>query len=88
MRRKIFIKSTGSIITKIQCPNPSCEEILDILSNDYLSGMNNIESICPSCGDEARVVYFLEDSQRDVQDMMLNREAMVSVMNNKTIPEG
>lgn len=57
MERRIRLDCKGGRIDKIQCPNPSCEEILVIPEEENRHGMIRTEITCPKCGDSAMLMF-------------------------------
>ena len=49
MERRIKLDYRDGRIDKIQCPNPSCDEILVIPEDDSRHGHIRAEITCPKC---------------------------------------
>ena len=80
MKRKIMLQSFDGIIQHIQCPNPECDNTLDISSEVYVRGINNIEVTCDICGDNIRVIYKIEKNEEELETLINSRTVF---MNNK-----
>ena len=81
MIRKVRIKTQDGVFSRIQCPNPTCDNILEMDPSEYGNGMNRMDMVCNVCGDDISIEYIILGSPGTIQEMMSARASFVS--NNK-----
>jgi len=83
MKRKIVLTKVEGLISQINCPNPECDNMIDISSYPYAPGMNNVFLTCPICSDDIRIIYMIRETQKQL-DVIL--QSKINFLSSKITP--